>query len=116
MTEEQARAIFLLAGIEVKKIHRLENKYWPEAYVEQRKNSPWWLAMTELGAIEIGWRKRVISINWEDTPIRAVVTESDVTKDDVMAHAYSYSDAVAYLNQWRLHAARHVAQGEEHGR
>lgn len=52
---------------------------------------------TPKGLIQIGWRKRVISIDWSDTGIRRVVTEDDVTKDDTMVHAYSYAKALAYL-------------------
>lgn len=97
MNEQQARALFLLAGIEVSKMHRLENQYWPESYVLERKNSPWWLAMTLAGPVTIGWRKRVISIDWEDTPVRVIVTSDDVTKDLTYVHAYSYAKAVEYL-------------------
>jgi hypothetical protein len=99
MTEEQVKAIFLLAGFNVIKLHRIENKYWPlnQPYDEQRRNSPWWLVQTEFGWIEIGWRKRVISIDWEDTGIRARPTPDEVTKEDHMVHAYSEAKAVEYL-------------------
>jgi hypothetical protein len=97
MTEDQAKALFLLAGFRVSRFHRLENKYWPEAYVEERRNSPWWLAITEFGPIEIGWRKRVVSINWEDTAARVMVTEDNVTKSTTGVHAWSYVKALEYL-------------------
>lgn len=108
MNEEQAKALFLLAGFTVSRLHRLENKYWPDAYVEERRRSPWWLAITEFGPIEIGWRKRVISISWEDTPARVVITENDVTKDLTLVHAYSYVKALEYLTA--LAAAQHAAR------
>lgn len=97
MTEEQAKALFLLAGFNATRLHRLENKYWPESYVEERRNSPWWLVITEYGPIEIGWRKRVISIDWQDTAARVEVTEDNVTKEKTMVHAYSYVKALQYL-------------------
>lgn len=97
MTAEQVAALFLLAGIKVIKFHQLENKYWPDAYVEERKRSPWWLAMTPAGPITIGRRKRVISIDWEDTALRTVVTEDAVTKGETYVHAYGYAKAVEYL-------------------
>jgi hypothetical protein len=108
MTEEQARALFLLAGFKVSRFHRLENKYWPEAYIEERRKSPWWLAITEFGPIEIGWRKRVISINWEDTPARVILSEDDVTKEETLVHAWSYVKALEYLTA--LVAAEHAAR------
>lgn len=118
MTEDQARALFLLAGIHVSKLHQLENKYWPEPYVEERKRSPWWLAMTAAGPVTIGWRKRVISIDWEDTALRIVVTKDEVTKGETYVHAWSYVKALEYLTA--LAQARHVFVtandgGTEHG-
>jgi len=107
MTEEQAKALFLLAGFNAKRFHRLENKYWPDSYIELRRNYPWWLAITEFGPIEIGWRKRVISIDWRDTTARVEVTEDDVTKDTTMVHAYSYVKALQYLTT--LAAAQRAA-------
>jgi hypothetical protein len=108
MNEEEAKALFLLAGFNVTRFHRLENQYWPEAYVEERKRSPWWLALTEFGPIKIGWRKRVISINWEDTPSRVLVTEDDVTKEPTLVHAWSYVKALEYLTT--LAAAQHAVR------
>lgn len=108
MNEEEAKALFLLAGFNVTRLHRLENQYWPEAYVEERKRSPWWLAITEFGPVKIGWRKRVISINWEDTAARVLVTEDNVTKDTTLVHAYSYPKALEYLTT--LAAAQHAAR------
>ncbi len=90
-------AIFLLAGIEVTKWHEMANKYWPPAYADMREAHPWQLAMTAHGPITIGWRKRVISINWEDTPARVIVTPDNVTKSETLVHAYSYLDAVKYM-------------------
>ena len=53
-----------------------------------------------MGLIEIGWRKRVISINWEDTGIKCDIPD-DVTKTEFSAHAWSYHDAIKYLDLLR---------------
>ena len=95
--KECFEAIFCLAGITTTKWHELTNRYWPDAYTDVRAAHPWQLAVTPQGPIVIGWRKRVISINWEDTPARIVVTEDSVTKSETMVHAYSYADAVKYM-------------------
>ena len=89
-----------MAGFEIKSLHRLDNKYWPQHqdYFEVRKNNPWWLAITPHGPIEIGWRKRVISISWADTPLQYTVTEDDVTKSKTLVHAWSYAKALEYLD------------------
>jgi hypothetical protein len=97
MNEEQARGLFTLAGINVLNVYERPNQYWPDAYVEERLRSPWWLVKTSRGMVEVGWRKNVISIDWTDTGIKAVLTEDEVTKNETMVHAYSYAKAVEYL-------------------
>jgi hypothetical protein len=99
MDEEQVRSLFKLSGFTVERLYKLENKYWPDVpdYQELRKNSPWWLVKTEFGLIQIGWRKRVISINWEDTGVKCLVTTDEVTHEELLVHAYSYAKAVQYL-------------------
>ena len=106
MNEAQAQAIFLLAGITVVRAHKIENGYWPYACIEERKRSPWWLLETSIGIVIIGWRKRVISIDWTSVAVRLVITEDDVTKDETSVHAYSYAKAVEYLAKLaRAHSA-----------
>jgi len=99
MKLNQMQALFLLAGIQVTNHWELPNDYWPDPYVELRKNSPWWLVKTNQGLVKIGWRKSVISINWVDTDIRQLVTNDDVTKDETMVHAWSYIKALEYLTK-----------------
>lgn len=96
-TEPHVRGLCLLADIAVLKVWELPNQYWPEAYAEERARSPWFLVKTPVGMLQIGWRKRVLSIDWTDTPVRQVITPDDVTKDQCMVHAYSYAKAMEYL-------------------
>ncbi len=111
MSEDEMRAIFLLAGIVVSAHWRLENNYWPrcEEYREMREGSPWWLAQTPFGMVKIGWRKRVIEIDWSATPVRGIVTTHEVTKEETMVHAWSCYRAVEYLTEWRRIAERQAA-------
>ena len=116
MNEESMKALFLLAGLDVESFYKLENPYWPdhENYADIRRKSPWWLVKTKFGLIKIGWRKRVININWSDTPYRSGVskfadgrdieelTKDDVTKSESMVHAWSNAKAVQYLSCLRL--------------
>ncbi len=101
MTEAEVQAIFTLAGIEVLKIKPLIDGYgYPpddSRFFETKPRCVWWFVKTDVGWIEIGWRKRVISINWEDTPIRMFVTKDDVTKEEHYAHAWDNLKAVEYL-------------------
>lgn len=104
MNEQQVRGLFALAGFdEPAKLRELANGYWPNApaYAQIRQDSPWWLVETPFGPITIGWRKRVISIDWRECSFRGVITEDDVTKDDSMVHAWSYVKALDYLTKLR---------------
>lgn len=99
MSEAEMLAIFLLAGVAVEKAYKIENLYWPDHpdYAKVRAESPWWLAKTAKGLVRIGWRKRVIAIDWSDTGIECEVTKDDVTKDAGRVHAWGYAKAVEYL-------------------
>ena len=89
--EEKSRLLstFVTAGIPTDTVYELVNEY-------SRNGYPWFLVKTEKGFIKIGWRKRVINIDWSDADIRYTV-EDDVTKDDTFCHAWSYDKAVKYL-------------------
>lgn len=83
---------------------------------------PWGLIKTHKGDIKVGWRKRVINIDWKDLydkalakttdheyEVRIKIRESlngkklfaneDVTKDTHMIHAWSSEKAVEYLEK-----------------
>lgn len=114
-SEEQARALFTVSGITVLKVWQLPNGYWPLAmpgdwhnqgqvsdfvrYAQLRESSPWWLVRTSFGLVKVGWRKRVLNIDWSDTDIREIVTVDDVTKEPTMVHAWSELKAVEYLKR-----------------
>ena len=108
-------ALFELADIAVDSADELPNNYWPRTpnYQDLRDASPWWLVHTEFGMVRIGWRKRVISIEWERTAIRCEVTKDEVTKSDVMVHAWSYGRAVEYLTELKRAWRRAVAEAAE---
>ncbi len=94
-------AIMQLAGFTVSRTWELANQYWPLAPDYDDVREPWWLYMTELGPVQIGWRKRVIAIRWDATEVRGEVTADEVTKDDEQVHAYSQEKAVEYLKALR---------------
>lgn len=101
LTEEMVKAWSTSAGFDkIKKIYRLVNGYDPE------REDAWWLVKTQCGFIEIGWRKRVINIDWSDTPLRLVITTDDVTKEDAMVHAWSVPKVIEYLTEIRKQLLR----------
>jgi len=98
MTLQQLSAMFLLAGIEVKSVVSIPNEY-----VRDATDSPWWLVGTSMGLIKIGWRRRVINIDWSQTNRRGICTQDEVTKGDDHVHAYSHGKAVQYLSDLYRH-------------
>jgi len=108
-TREEVVSILTLAGLPPSRTWELANKYWPLAPDYDDVRWPWWLAQTSVGLIEIGWRKRVLSIDWEATGVNAEVTSDDVTRSPFMVHAYSTAKAVEYLTRLRELATRPAA-------
>lgn len=102
MNRDELDGIFALAGLERRNVWKLENKYWPDgqSFDDVRRANPWWLVKTQYGLIEIGWRKHVISIDWEDTGIK-YETPDNVTKSPTSAHADSTEKAITYLRSMR---------------
>lgn len=62
---------------------------------------PWFIVTTRAGRIKIGWRKRVIAIDWSDSTITATAEElfpcENVTKDGRLIHAWGYDKAREYV-------------------
>jgi hypothetical protein len=110
LKETEAQSIMELAGIKVIGTpYKLMNEYHSGGS-DKHYWHPWWLIKTEYGFIKIGWRKRVIHIEWSDTTIRAIVTKDELTKAVDYVHAYSVAKAVEYLTEWKRIAASSLAQ------
>ena len=65
------------------------------------RHLPWFVVTTEIGRFKIGWRKRVINIEWEETRVTKTASElfpdDDVTKSGRTIHAWSLEDAKRYV-------------------
>lgn len=64
---------------------------------------PWFIVTTKIGHIKIGWRKRVINIDWSKTNQKKSANElfpnEDVTKEGHSIHAWGYDKAKEYLKK-----------------
>lgn len=106
-TARQFRSIFEKAGFKEIWMASLPNEYYPSDY-----STPWFNVTTEFGKIKIGWRKRVINIDWsamEKTlkasgklpkqSILSLFDKEDVTKGDTFIHAWGWEKAQDYLSR-----------------
>lgn len=63
----------------------------------------WLMVTTPVGHFKIGWRKRVIHLEWTNTRVKATAEElfpaGDVTKEGRMIHAYGYDKAREYVRR-----------------
>jgi len=66
------------------------------------KHLPWFIVTTNKGRIKIGWRRRVINIDWKDSDIKESSEElfpnEDVTKYEKSIHAWGYDKAKEYID------------------
>ena len=62
---------------------------------------PWFIIGSEVGHIKVGWRKRVIEVEYKDSYITAnaseLFKEEDTTTGDTFIHAWGYKKLVEYL-------------------
>ena len=77
----------------------------PNGYCSQYccKHLPWFIVTTSKGRIRIGWRKRVILIDWIDSIIpdmsEKLFIDEDVTKFDKTIHAWGLEKAKEYIDK-----------------
>lgn len=80
----------------------IPNRYWGDSYWA----SPWMMFVTPAGPIRVGWRKRVLEIDWSASNIGVKaekLTDDKVTKGDRMIHAWGQEKAVEYLQALWAH-------------
>lgn len=81
-------------------VEEIPNGYCPCPSCNQ--TSPWFIVTTTKGKIKIGWRKRVINIDWSDSLIKengnTLFPGEDVTKWETGIHAWGYEKAKEYLD------------------
>jgi hypothetical protein len=87
---------FVSAGFKKSFMTEIENQY-----CNCEICAPWYDVDTEIGTIRIGWRKRVINIDWSrvvnSDGILSLFKKEDTTKDKNMIHAWGIEKATEYL-------------------
>lgn len=66
------------------------------------KHLPWFIITTKKGRIKIGWRSRVINIDWADSIIqngaKDLFKDEEVTKGEKFIHAWGIEKAQEYID------------------
>ena len=100
--EHQFSEVFEKAGFKNIKMLPIPNGYCP-----CDSCAPWFEVTTDIakGNIAIGWRKRVINIDWSNlwyvADIPPLFKDEDVTKDENSIHAWGIEKAIEYLTKIR---------------
>ncbi len=98
--EGQFTDIFKKAGFTAISMQSIPNEYCSCKFC-----APWFLVNTEFGVFKIGWRKRVIDIDWcaVDIPpelnIFSLFVDEEVTKGSSNIHAWGWEKAEEYLTK-----------------
>lgn len=96
---EEQRKEFIDIFSKVYDLPTLSFKPIPNEYDKWEGYAPWFIVNTPDGDIKIGWRKRVINIEWLDTykPFENVFECEDVTKG-----FGKYGDKTRFIHAWGI--------------
>lgn len=97
--EEERTKLVGLFGTAPILVEEIPNGYCPRWCCTQ---IPWYVITTKKGCITIGWRKRVININWEESVAGKaddVFPNENPTKYDRTIHAWGYEKAQEYITK-----------------
>lgn len=94
------RQILANAQIPVNDMFAIPNRYW-----SSEDAPPWFRVITPKGAIVLGWRKRVICLDWSRSAIEVggvdVVKDERITHGPRMCHCYGDEECTAALIRLR---------------
>lgn len=97
--EQSFREIFNRAGFQTVILRPFPNQYCACEHC-----TPWFHVETECGKFSIGWRKRVINIDWSTIgDLSIMFPNEDVTKGSCYIHAWGNDKATEYLGRIRNH-------------
>lgn len=98
--EKILRDIFEKVGFQIIEMTPIENEYGSGDW-----RGPWFLINTQFGIFKIGWRKRVIKIDWSNIvntlkiDLLSLFEKENVTQSKDFIHAWSYEKVEEYLKK-----------------
>lgn len=97
---EKLKSLFTKAGFTLEHVEVMQNQYHGSSCCYA---SPWIKVTTQKGPILLGWRKRVINIDWSESDIKThgstLFGKEEVTVGKRNVHAWGYDKAVEYLKK-----------------
>lgn len=92
--------LFHEAGFDTIHVKVIDNQYSKDPFYYAR---PWLLVTTKKGVFKIGWRKRVINLDWSESDIKIFSEDlfrgENTTKGDRSIHCWSEEKAIEYLGK-----------------
>lgn len=100
-TKAEFQKAFDDAGFDVIFMEAIPNEYCGEGSAEALCD-PWYIVTTRIGHIKVGWRRRVIVLDWQRTTINnteELFPDENVTQVPSAIHAYGYEKLTSYLKK-----------------
>lgn len=73
----------------------------PNEYHRSEYSEPWYIFYTSKGPLKVGWRKRVINLDWSGFPVKMSAEDlfpgEDVTKGAYYIHAWGFDKLEQYV-------------------
>ncbi len=92
--------LFKSAGFNTIHVKTIDNQYCKDACCYKY---PWIIVATKKGSIKLGWRKRVMNLDWSESDIKAIGTElfkdENTTTGEHYIHCWGKDKAIEYLKK-----------------
>lgn len=92
--------LFAKAGFDYIHVEAIDNEYCKESCCYK---FPWAIVTTKKGRIKLGWRKRVINLDWSESDIKTkaevLFKEEGSTRGDQYIHCWGEDKAIEYLKK-----------------
>ncbi len=92
--------LFKSAGFEAIHVETIDSEYCSESCCYK---FPWVVVTTTKGRIKLGWRKRVMNLDWSESDIKYIGTElfkdEKTTTGERYIHCWSEDKAIEYLKK-----------------